>query len=89
MLHLGRASAEVPPKHVLVCAPSNAAIDEIVSRLLQHSGPGMLNEKGEFWRNVRLDGRVYYEDEDRDEFKANAFGYDCLRKREGTRIANG
>ena len=47
VLHLGRAIAEVPPKHVLVCAPSNAAIDEIVSRLLQHSGPGMLNERGE------------------------------------------
>ena len=44
---LGAAMAEVPPKHVLVCAPSNAAIDEIVSRLLGHSGPGMLNAKGE------------------------------------------
>ena len=32
---------------MLVCAPSNAAIDEIVSRLLQHTGPGMLNERGE------------------------------------------
>ena len=38
LFHLGRAHAEEPPKHVLVCAPSNAAIDEIVSRLLQHSG---------------------------------------------------
>jgi senataxin len=46
-LHLGRADAEAPPKHVLVCAPSNAAIDEIVSRLLQHSGAGMLNARGE------------------------------------------
>ena len=46
-LHLGRACAEAPPKHVLVCAPSNAAIDEIVSRLLQHSGGGMLNSRGE------------------------------------------
>ena len=47
LIHLGRAEAEAPPKHVLVCAPSNAAIDEIVSRLLQHTGPGMLNERGE------------------------------------------
>jgi senataxin len=46
-LQLGKANAEAPPKHVLVCAPSNAAIDEIVSRLLQHTGPGMLNERGE------------------------------------------
>ena len=47
LIHLGRAEAESPPKHVLVCAPSNAAIDEIVSRLLQHTGPGMLNARGE------------------------------------------
>jgi hypothetical protein len=46
-VHLGRAVAEEPPKHVLVCAPSNAAIDEIVSRLLRHTGPGMLNARGE------------------------------------------
>ena len=46
-VHLGRACAEPPPKHVLVCAPSNAAIDEIVSRLLRHSGSGMLNARGE------------------------------------------
>ena len=46
-LHLGRAAAEAPPKHVLVCAPSNAAIDEIVARILRLSGPGMLNARGE------------------------------------------
>ena len=40
-VQLGRAIAEVPPKHVLVCAPSNAAIDEIVSRLLRESRPDL------------------------------------------------
>ena len=38
-LHLRGGKAEAPPEHVLVCAPSNAAIDEIVARLL-HTGPG-------------------------------------------------
>ena len=47
LVHLGRATAEQPPKHVLVCTPSNAAIDEIVARLLQHTGGGMLNARGE------------------------------------------
>ena len=47
-LQLGMAAAELAPKHLLVCTPSNAAIDEIVSRLLQHAhGGGMLNSKGE------------------------------------------
>ena len=32
-----RVGSTVGPKaHVLVCAPSNSALDEIVSRLLQH-----------------------------------------------------
>ena len=46
-MQLVRAVLEMPPKHVLVCAPSNAAIDEIVARLLRHSGAGMLNARGE------------------------------------------
>ena len=36
-LHLRGGKAEAPPEHVLVCAPSNAAIDEM-ARLL-HTGP--------------------------------------------------
>ena len=42
-VQLGRMARESPPKHVLVCAPSNAATDEIVSRLLQS---GMLDAGG-------------------------------------------
>eukprot|EP00908_Phaeocystis_cordata_P022535 Transcript_4946.p3 GENE.Transcript_4946~~Transcript_4946.p3 ORF type:complete len:474 (+),score=230.79 Transcript_4946:2027-3448(+) len=48
-VQLRRSRAEAPPKHVLVCAPSNAAIDEIVSRLLQLGGGvgGLLDVDGE------------------------------------------
>ena len=47
-IHLSRSGADAPPKHVLVCAPSNAAIDEIVSRLLQRCGGvgGLLDGDG-------------------------------------------
>jgi len=47
-IQLSRSGADAPPKHVLVCAPSNAAIDEIVSRLLQRSGGvgGLLDGDG-------------------------------------------
>ena len=46
---LGRSLEEQPPKRVLVCAPSNAAIDEIVSRLVGQAGraSGMLDAQGE------------------------------------------
>jgi len=61
-VQLSRARAEEPPKHVLVCAPSNAAIDEIVSRLLQRDSAGgavsggLLDARGE--RYVPLVVRV-------------------------------
>lgn len=51
-LQLGHSAAEEPPRHVLVCAPSNAAIDEIVSRILsQESGEGgLLDAEGRGYR---------------------------------------
>lgn len=53
-LSLGRAVAEAPPRHVMVCAPSNAAIDEIVSRILAGQDEsrgviGMMDAAGKHW----------------------------------------
>jgi senataxin len=51
-MSLGRAVPEAPPRHVMVCAPSNAAIDEIVSRILaggDESVMGMRNAAGKPW----------------------------------------
>ena len=51
-LSLGRSEAETPPRHVMVCAPSNAAIDEIVTRILRRDSGGaggMLDASGAPW----------------------------------------
>lgn len=43
IMHSGKSKRAAPPEKILICAPSNAAIDEIVRKILEK---GLLDANG-------------------------------------------